>query len=195
VNRELLKLLQRRLRNTLNNVRRHKSSGPLLIAVLVVAVFAVNKVLREPDSPPPPKGTSLSCKIIHVHDGDTVTASCPAGRLQVRVYGIDAPELGQQPWGERSRELLHSLLPSSPVRLEVVDIDRYDRIVARLYNGNQDIGLELVRKGGAVVYSQYNNSRAYPVAQQQAKRDRVGVWSQPGAQQEPWEWRKLNPNY
>ena len=176
---------------------RHRSEPfaalPLLIAVLTIAVFAIPHWLGERESPLPARGTSLSCKIINIHDGDTVTARCPNGRLRIRLYGIDAPELGQKPWGEQSCELLRSLLPAA-VRLEVTDIDRYRRVVARLYNGYQDVGLELVRKGGAVVYSQYNNSRAYEVAQLQAKRDRLGVWSRPGAQQEPWEWRKLNPN-
>lgn len=193
MNREFGKLLQRLLREQLNRARRRKSTGPLLLAVLVIAVFAVDHWLTEPNAPTPPKGASLSCTVSDVYDGDTVTARCPNGRLKVRLYGVDAPETGQQPWGQQSRELLRGLLPAGPVRLEVMDVDRYDRVVARLFNGNQDIGLEMVRKGGAAVYAQYNEYRAYAVAQQQAQRDRVGVWSQPGAQQTPWEWRKLNP--
>ena len=192
--REWVRLLQQLLRKAINNIRRSKTRGPLLIAILIIAVFAILHGFWEGEAPPPARGASLNCKIITVHDGDTVNVRCPNGRLRVRLYGIDAPELGQQPWGEQSRELLRRLLPAT-VRLEVMDIDRYGRVVAQLYNGHQDVGLELVRKGGAVVYSQYNNSRAYEVAQLQAKRDRLGVWSRPGAQQEPWEWRKLNPNY
>ncbi len=193
MNREFLKLLQRLLRDQLNHARRRKSTTPLLLAVLVIAVFAVNYWLTEPNAPTPGKGASVNCQISVVSDGDTVMASCPNGRLKVRVYGIDAPETGQQPWGQQSRELLRSLLPAGPVRLEVMDVDRYDRVVARLFNGNQDIGIEMVRQGGAAVYSQYNEYRVYTVAQQQAQRDRLGIWSQPGAQQTPWEWRKLNP--
>ena len=194
VKHEWVRLLQQLLHKALSSVRRSKTRGPLLIAVLTIAVFAIPHWFGERESPLPARGTSLNCKIIAIHDGDTVNVRCPNGRLKVRLYGIDAPELGQQPWGEQSRELLRSLLPAT-VRLEVMDIDRYGRVVAQLYNGYQDVGLELVRKGGAVVYSQYNNSRAYEVAQLQAKRDMLGVWSRHGAQQEPWEWRKLNPNY
>jgi endonuclease YncB( thermonuclease family) len=75
----------------------------------------------------------------------------------------------------------------------VTDRDRYGRVVARLYQNNQDLGLKLVRQGGAVVYTRYNKSRYYRIAQGEAKREKLGVWSRPGAQQEPWEWRKLNP--
>ena len=192
--RDLLKLLQQLLRNGLSQARRRKSSGPLLIAVLTITVFAVTQLLKEPDSPLPAKGTSLGCQLLDIHDGDTVTARCPEGKLKVRLFGIDAPEIGQKPWGEQSRELLRGLLPNPHIKLEVVDLDqRYGRVVARILNGYQDVGLEMVRQGGAAVYEQYNNSRAYQVAQLQAKQDRLGIWSRPGAQQEPWEWRKLNP--
>ncbi|MFO1429963.1 MAG: thermonuclease family protein [Candidatus Competibacteraceae bacterium] len=192
--RDLLKLLQQLLRNSLSQARRRKSSGPLLIAVLTIAVFVVSQLLHEPDSPMPAKGTSLGCQVLDIYDGDTITARCPQGKLKVRLFGIDAPEMGQKPWGEQSRELLQGLLPNSHIKLEVMDIDqRYGRVVARILNGYQDVGLEMVRQGGAAVYAQYNNSRAYQVAQNQAKEERLGVWSRPGAQQEPWEWRKLNP--
>lgn len=192
--RDLLKLLQQVLRNSLSQARRRKSSGPLLIAVLTIAVFVVSQWLYEPDSPMPAKGTSLGCQLMDIHDGDTITARCPEGKLKVRLFGIDAPEIGQKPWGEQSRELLRKLLPNPHIKLEVMDIDqRYGRVVARIFNGYQDVGLEMVRQGGAAVYEQYNNSRAYQVAQLQAKQDRVRIWSRPGAQQEPWEWRKLKP--
>lgn len=118
---------------------------------------------------------------------------CDQGKLTVRVFGIDAPEMGQKPWGQQSRDLLRDLIPRSPVRLEVVDIDRYGRTVARLYDGDQDLGLKLVRQGGAAVYTRYNASRTYQVVQAEARQQKRGIWSQPGAQQEPWEWRKLNP--
>jgi endonuclease YncB( thermonuclease family) len=89
--------------------------------------------------------------------------------------------------------MLRQLLPNDVIRLKVKDKDRYGRVVAQLYYHNQDLGLELVRQGGAVVYAQYNNDMSYQTAQVQAKQKRLGVWSQAGAQQAPWEWRKLNP--
>lgn len=190
---ELLKLLQRLLQGELRKARRRKRSAPVLLAVLTITVFGINRLLEEPTAPLPPKGAELACKISEVYDGDTVAASCEDGKLTVRIFGIDAPELGQKPWGKHSRDLLRNLIPRSPLKLEVTDRDRYGRVVARLYQGNQDVGLELVRQGGAVVYTQYNKSRTYRLAQGEAKRAELGVWSRPGAHQEPWEWRKLNP--
>lgn len=195
--RELLQLLQYHLRGELRRARRRKRSTPLLIAVLIMAIFAISQFLEEPKAPPPAKDAELSCALREVYDGDTVAVRCDSGTLTVRVWGIDAPERGQKPWGERSRGHLSNLLPGDTVRLQVADIDRYGRTVARIYQGDQDIGLALVRQGGAVIYPQYNQSPvhtpAYQAAQRQARQERLGVWSRPGAHQEPWEWRKVNP--
>lgn len=192
--RELLKLLQQFLRGELRRAKRRKSSSVLWIAVLTVTVFGIGQWLHEPKAPLPDKGTELTCEIRKVYDGDTIAASCEEGRLTVRVFGIDAPEIGQKPWGDESRAMLRQLLPNATIRLKVKDTDRYGRVVAQIYDLNQDdLGLKLVRQGGAVVYVQYNNARAYQIAQRQAKQNRRGVWSQAGAQQTPWEWRKLNP--
>jgi micrococcal nuclease len=193
VKRDLLKGLQSVLRGELRQSRRRRHSSPIIIVVLVIAVFAVGRLLEEPKAPLPAKGSELVCTVSKVYDGDTVTTRCEDGKLSIRVFGIDAPEMGQKPWGEQSRQQLQALLPKDSVRLAVKDIDRYDRVVAQLYAGDQDLGLEMVRQGRAVVYAQYNRSPAYREAQAQAKWQRRGVWSTPGAQQTPWEWRKLNP--
>jgi len=195
MDRKLLRLLQRLLREGLRYARRSRSASPVLIAVLTVAVFGISQWLREPPAAGTfSRGTELSCTVSKVADGDTVTARCPQGQVKVRLYGIDAPEMRQSPWGAQARAGLQRLLPlSAPVRFEVMDTDRYGRTVAKIYNSTQDLGLALVRDGLVVVYERYNDSAQYRQAQAQAQRERRGVWSQPGAQQTPWEWRKLNP--
>lgn len=192
LNRHLLSLAHRALADQLRRARRRKSTAPVLIAVLTVAVFGLGRFLETPDAPLPRRGTELHCAVDSAYDGDTVTLDCPAGRLRVRVWGIDTPEMGQQPWGRRSRDALRALLPDR-VRVEVVDIDDYRRAVSRLYAGDRDLGLTLVRQGHAAVYRRYNDSAAYRRAESQAKREKLGIWSRPGAQQTPWEWRRVNP--
>ena len=157
--RDLLKLLQQLLRNGLSQARRRKGSGPLLIAVLTIAVFAVTQFLHEPDSPMPAKGTSLGCQLMDIHDGDTVTARCPEGKLKVRLFGIDAPEIGQKPWGVQSRELLRGLLPNPHIKLEVMDIDqRYGRVVARIFNGYRMWGWKWCARAAPPSMSNTTNS-------------------------------------
>jgi micrococcal nuclease len=193
VKREFAKLLQSLLRGLLSQAKKRNRSGLLLIVVLTIAVFAVGWWLEEPNAPIPERGADLSCRISEVYDGDTVAASCDNGKLKVRLFGIDAPEMKQKPWGDKARAQLRYMVPHTKLRLLVMDMDRYGRVVARLYDGDRDLGLQLVRQGWAVVYAQYNSLKAYRVAQAEAKQEKLGVWSQPGSQQEPWEWRKLNP--
>ncbi|MCP5420745.1 MAG: thermonuclease family protein [Gammaproteobacteria bacterium] len=194
MNRDLMKLLERTLRGELRKTQRRKSSAPWVVVILVISVFAISRWREEPNAPLPNKGTALACEISRVYDGDTVTARCENGLLKVRIYGIDAPEIGQKPWGEQSRDALRNLAPNgSSVRLQIQDTDRYGRAVAQLFAGDRDLGLEMVRQGRAVVYAQYNRFPAYKTAQSEAQHGKKGVWVKPGAQQTPWEWRKLNP--
>jgi len=58
-------------------------------------------------------------------DGDTFDS----GGVRYRLYGIDAPELGE-PLGERARERLQQLLAMAPVSVIPVTVDVYGRQVA-----------------------------------------------------------------
>jgi len=196
VKQDLLKLLQSLLRGELNRARRRKGRSPWAIGGLVIAVVAVSYFLHEPKAPPSAtaKGAELACTVKSVYDGDTLTASCPSGEVKVRMFGIDAPEMKQEPWGDRSREALRGLLPRfGSITLRVMDQDRYNRTVAQVIAGERDVGLEMVRQGRAVMYEQYNDSPDYRQAQAEAKQAQRGIWEKPGSQQDPAAWRRLNP--
>lgn len=190
---EFLKAIYRLLKRELSRAKRRRSTGLLVLVILTIAVFAVKYHLREQPAPVPDKGTRLLCRTYSIADGDTATVGCEHGRLIVRLWGIDAPELGQKPWGQESKEFLQYLLDGRQVLVEVLDKDRYGRAVARLFTNGEDTGLIMVSEGKAVVYEQYNDSADYYQAQRQARTAELGVWSEPGAQQKPAEWRKVNP--
>lgn len=191
--RELLRLLRQLLRGELTRRRRRRGASVIVVVVLAVAVYGIDSLLRRPHMAPPQAGADLVCRVVNVHDGDTITTDCPQGKLRIRVWGIDAPEIGQRPWGYQSRDELKQLLGrSGQVKIQVVDTDRYGRSVARLFVGNQDLGLAMVRAGRAIVYAHYNDSASYRQAQAQARQARLGIWSQPGSQQDPAAWRHLN---
>jgi endonuclease YncB( thermonuclease family) len=192
--RELLKALYQLLKRELHKARRRRSTGLFVLVFLTIAIFAIKYHLQEHPAEVPDKGTRLLCQMYEIADGDTATVGCKAGRIIIRLWGIDAPEMGQKPWGNESKEFLQYLLAGKQVLVEVLDKDRYGRAVARLFSGGEDAGLIMVREGKAVVYEQYNDSTRYYDAQQQAKTGQLGVWSEPGAQQKPSEWRKVNPN-
>lgn len=163
-----------------------------LLALLAAAVALV--LLNSERDTGADAGMALGrCQVASVRDGDTLILSClNGGTLRVRLWGVDAPELGQSSWGRQAHQYL-SQRAVGEVRVEPVDRDRYGRLVARLYRGPQDLGLDLVRAGWAEVYAPFNRRRDYLAARNEARQAGRGVWSAPGLQQTPWEWRNRNP--
>lgn len=134
-------------------------------------------------------GDGQSCRVLNIYDGDTVTVACSGQRERVRLYCIDAPEMGQAPWGRRSRDYLRRITPAQ-VRLVTHGRDRYGRVIGELFDGDRSLNLALVEAGEAVVYPQYCSERRYSVAERQARQVGQGVWTESGLHQRPWEWGK-----
>lgn len=206
------------LKNLLSKIKREQK-GKIIVAFLFMAIFASSFFLERPhplkssqgytqEQSQLDKGYQCPCKINHISDGDSITAICPAScsptgkasgkwhKLRVRIWGMDAPEMGQKPWGDRAKKALINLLPKEKngiITLKIRDRDHYQRYVAQLFDNQKDIGLEMVRLGEAVVYRQYNNDPQYYRAEEEAKAAKRGIWSQAGHQQDPAAWRKVNP--
>lgn len=140
-----------------------------------------------------------------VSDGDTVQVQDSLGtKVKVRLYGIDAPETEKrnrktgrlskpgQPYGEEAFQALKGKVAGQRVTVEVRDIDRYRRAVSVVRLGGRDIDQEMVREGFAWAYRQYLDrpyASDYIQAEEEARRDRRGLWRQ-GNPQPPWEFRK-----
>jgi endonuclease YncB( thermonuclease family) len=138
--------------------------------------------------------------VANVWDGDNITIKTPQNSMiDIRLACIDAPEMGQTPWGERSTQYIKQLLPvGTRINYRPADTDRYGRMVAEIFVNNQSINLKMVRQGEAVVYHRYLSSceadrQKYLDAEKQAQRQSLGFWSQPDPEM-PWDFRKRNRN-
>ncbi len=163
---------------------------------LVVAALLAGRLqlpLREP-----PEGFA---RVLRVHDGDTVSIRYRGRTERVRLLGIDAPELGQRPWGPRAKKHLRRLLGQAGwlVRLEldVQGRDRYGRLLAYLRSPQGlMINLQMVRDGYALVYTRPPNVR-YSAELLQAQREAqvagAGFWSKGGLQESPRRYRERHP--
>lgn len=132
-----------------------------------------------------------NCKVIDVNDGDTFTCFTDENeQVKVRLAEIDAPELNQ-PYGDRARQALYSLISSEMVRLDVQDTDSYGRTVARVKRvDGLDVNAEQVRAGAAWVYPKHLKDKSLLVVEAEAKNRQVGIWALPASDQiPPWEWR------
>ncbi len=167
--------------------------GPFLISAVVVLGFGLHEWLTKPTTIRPEQGASLACELYSVVDGDTLDVVCGGGHMRVRLWGLDAPEMPQTPWGERARSALVQLASNGNLTVHVVDHDIYGRVVGRVVSAGGEIGLELVRQGFAPVPFRYVSDSRYRGANDAARREQRGVWAVPGGHQRPWDWRKLNP--
>jgi endonuclease YncB( thermonuclease family) len=114
-----------------------------------------------------------------VSDGDTLTIQ---GR-QVRLVGVDAPELGQpctrggETWacGEEARRQLSELVASGAVECAGNETDQYGRLLAVCWAGGFELNKTLVEQGWATAYRAYSD--AYVAHETRAKLARKGIWS------------------
>lgn len=129
-------------------------------------------------------------KVVAIADGDTFTMLTTANQqVKVRLYGIDAPERGQD-FGTAARQKLSDLIFGHIVRIDKKDVDRYDRTIAIVYNNRgQNVNEEMLRSGLAWHYKQYDQNPAWADLVLLARRQNLGVWAQPDPTP-PWQWRR-----
>jgi endonuclease YncB( thermonuclease family) len=132
----------------------------------------------------------ITGRVVGIIDGDTFTLLAKGRQqLRIRLAEIDTPER-RQPYGDRSRQALAALVFGKPVRVIVVDTDRYGRTVGQVHQGAVEVNAEMVRRGAAWVSLRYNRDAALPSLQAAAQRARRGLWALPEADRvPPWEWR------
>jgi len=153
---------------------------------------------------------TLLCLIIHVSDGDTLTARCNSDSarapqttqtLKVRLAGIDAPE-SRQPYGSQARKALQTLVLKKNVTLRCHTIDRYKRHICTVWvaatgHGTHtlDVGHALLTQGMAWWYRQYAAEQSpqqrsqYEWAEKSARAKRAGLWGSRKPPVAPWQWR------
>lgn len=89
---------------------------------------------------------------VYVTDGDTIKIK----NTQIRLYGIDAPEL-DHPYGSAAKWALHKLCKGQQVRAEITAEDRYGRTVARCFlSDGRDLSAEMGKLGLALDWPKYS---------------------------------------
>jgi endonuclease YncB( thermonuclease family) len=129
---------------------------------------------------------------VEVFDGDSFTARDSDGRkVEIRLFGIDAPER-RQAWSRRSREALRELVRDRSLELRIVTVDRYERLVAEAWlPDGRSLAEAQVGAGHAWVYRRYTDDPDLLALEDEARRERRGLWSLPGHERmPPWEWRE-----
>ena len=163
-------------------VRVRNLSLVLILAGSVLMSVHASQLHNRADAP--------LCRVDHVTDGDTVDVTCDGTERTLRLNCIDAPETDQNPWGERATRALGEGI-GDQVRVNAHDQDQYGRTIATVYtaDGQHDLNLAMVRAGHAAVYDRFCDWGEYQQAEQKARNDDRGIWSQSGPHQRPWQYR------
>jgi endonuclease YncB( thermonuclease family) len=143
----------------------------------------------------PLSASAFEGRVVRVKDGDSLlVARADVKRTsEVRLAGIDAPELGQ-PWGIQSRTALRRLVGDRTVRVTIVDRDRYGRLVGKVEQGRVYVNAALVEGGHAWAFSRYMPDARIRAAQQAARAAGRGLWGLPPEERlPPATWRARYP--
>jgi micrococcal nuclease len=120
--------------------------------------------------------------IEQVLDGDTVVLT---GGGRVRLVQIDAPEKGDECYGDRATTLARRLLPrGARVRIEpdpgLDQVDRFRRQLAYVFRDGENVNVTLVRRGAAGVWFFRGARGRYAdellAAAEEARTRRRGLW-------------------
>lgn len=143
-------------------------------------------------------GEALKGKVIKIADGDTltiVTVDDNPKQHKIRLAEIDTPERGQ-PYYKQSKQALSELVYNTIVSIEVTTTDRYGRRIGMIFDQDQRwINAVMVRSGHAWVYNRYVQNEILYAYQDQARLERLGIWSLLEVQAlEPWKFRQQKRN-
>jgi endonuclease YncB( thermonuclease family) len=162
----------------------------LAAGVLVLVAAAVRSETAE---------RQTACRVLKVYDGDTILVAAPGQRQMVRLLGIDAPETSKgkgqpgQPYSQKARRHLADLILAQTVTLVVYGEDRYQRMLAVVYRGDQDINHPMIQAGLAEVYRGRTprdfDKAPYLESEAHARQAGIGMWRQGSAYMSPIRWK------
>ena len=124
--------------------------GGRAAASVIAAVVLIGCVPTEVAAPATPSRFDFAGQVTRVVDGDTFWIS--GQRTRIRVWGLDAPEIGN-PGGSAATAQLAGLASGRSVQCNMRDVDRYGRIVGQCWlPDGRDIAAPMIASGTAREY-------------------------------------------
>jgi endonuclease YncB( thermonuclease family) len=152
-----------------------------IAAVLIILISIPNSAYATPAT------------VIRVHDGDTLNVDVQGEMVTLRLYGIDAPESGQDGNVAASR-FLRRLVLEHPVEIKVMETNRLKQTSAIVVREGKEssVNAAMVANGYAWVYPdgcKADACRNWKKMESQARTLKLGIWSDYDVVP-PWEFKK-----
>lgn len=152
------------------------NTARLLACILLVAACEPAGSV-DPGSAESPRPGYLYGRVTKVKDGDSLVIRTPANLpVEIRLAEIDTPEK-DMPYANAARQALSRLVRDRDVAVRRFDVDKYDRIVGRVFVNGTDVNAELVRQGLAAVYCRFAEDEQLYALEAEAREARRGLWS------------------
>ena len=180
-------------------VRQRRSGLALARALAVAMALALAVALAgAPAAVLAARGSAAVDGVVaRVIDGDSLWVQPAAGGapIEVRLLGIDAPEICQE-GGREARAFLTELVAGGAVQLRVprgsAGRDEYGRTLARLRVGEVDVNRRLVEEGHAWSQRYKWDRGPYIAAERTARALRRGLHRAGAAALMPRDFRRLH---
>jgi len=132
--------------------------------------------------------TELSGKVVRVIDGDSIVILCNKTSYEIRLEGVDCPELGQ-PFGKAAKKFTSKMAYGKVVTVQVKELDKYGRTVGTVYlPDGTNLCRELIKAGLAWWYWRYSDDESLGELEKEARQAGLGLWAMPNPTP-PWEER------
>lgn len=138
----------------------------------------------------PSPGFAWSGKVVSIADGDTIRVLHNGKEEEIRLYGIDTPEIGQA-FGQKAKDLTSALVAGRKIEVQQKDVDSYGRTVGLVFVDGNNLNELIVKNGSAWVYQQHcreNFCANWSKLQAKARDQKKGLWGE-AIIVPPWEWR------
>lgn len=169
-----------------------------------IAVLACLLLLLSCQTKTQPADNQMQVKVARVVSGQSIEvlgmAEQPNFASPVRLIGIDAPDLRQDPWGDEAKQSLEQLIgdTAQSVKLEfdLETKDQLGRTLAYVWKDKNLLNEQLVKQGYALFVGRSPNHKydqRLERAQQWARIMGEGIWNPENPmRQTPAEFRFLN---
>lgn len=134
-----------------------------------------------------------------VVDGDSIRWNSSQGEVDFRLASIDAPEL-RQPFGQRSKMYLQTILAGKELTAYQTDVDQYGRRVAFMFATSpsrpgfaEEINARMVADGYAWHAVKHSQNPTLNRLETVARSSGLGLWEQRNPVT-PWDYRDGGSN-
>ncbi len=183
-----IKILFTQRRNRAPRSRRVDAKGCFDVLVRKIVLLGCLLLLVSCQANNQTASNQVEVKVARVVSGQSLEvlgmAEQPNLISRVRLVGLDAPDFGQRPWGDESREVLAKLIGDQEktviMEFDVSNKDKIGRTLAYVWKDQQLLNEEILKQGYAIFVGRSPNHKydqRLERAQQWARLMGKGIWN------------------